>query len=63
VKYHEKVWLLLTSAGGKYHWVDQDIIPVAQLKGIKFTEEYEDNQEELTRMLEDLQREKDMLVK
>ena len=51
----------MSSGNSKYHWVDQDTVPISKLKGLKFAEEYEDNQETMTQMLLELQQEKDIL--
>ena len=37
-----------------YHWVDQDRIPLEQLKAVRVVEDYDDKQELLHKKLEEL---------
>ncbi len=49
--------------GEEYYWLDQSKVPLGSIKSITVIENYTEKQESLLRKLDDLQREKDSLVK
>lgn len=61
VKYLEKAWILV-QRNGEYYWVDQERIPIERLKKIK-VQEIEEKQDTLQKKMEELQRDKETLVR